>query len=486
MVDFFKNYYCITFLRLSELIEMIFIKTQKLRQLNLIVVSLILIHLTQHDAYSALENIPQGLISHSGKRQPIPQEILDNPYVTGFLILDGWQYLEPQEGVYDWSHVDSELSRAQAHGKVVRLALHIGGDDVPAWIMQDYPNIKQIAFTKNGSQQWIPAYWDPGYIQLKIRFYKALGARYKDHPAIFALPVSMADPNTGDWSFRISDELEEQSHRDAAFSEQVFIDAYKRLIDAAMNAYGNKPAVTAVGPLPRELVSDQYYAVHTVLDYAYVNYPERLIVAKGALNASTPQPTIASNLNIWQTIYNYRPFVAAQFVWQVSRDSEYQMNGGVPYTGAEAPDVLKRAFEAGKSYDLIWIEPWKQDFLNPALEPTMIYGADLLTTPTTPENVTATNITDNQITLNWQASYDIVGVTGYNIYRNGSLIGNVNNSTYTDTGLAANTNYSYQIEAFDNLENMSVKSLVLNVTTAGSSGKLPLPPTNLRILLDRR
>ena len=441
---------------------------------------LILIPTTQ-PAYSALEDIPQGLISHSGNRQPIPQKILDNPYVTGFLILDGWQNLEPQEGVYDWSHIDSELARAQAHGKIVRLALHIGGDDAPAWIMQNYPEIKQIAFTKNDVQKWVPAYWDPTYINLKVRFYQSLGARYKNHPAIFALPVSMADPNTGDWSFRISDELEEQSHRDAGFSEQTFIDAYKKLIDAAMNAYGNKLAETAVGPLPRQLVSDQYHAVHTVLDYAHANYPERLIAAKGALNANTPQPGIATNLGLWQTIYDYRPLVAAQFVWSVSRDPEYKMNGRVPYSEAEASNVLKQAFEVGKSYDLQWIEPWKDDLLNPDLESTMIYGADLLTTPTIPDDITATDVTDNQITLNWQASYDIVGVIGYNVYRNGSLIGNVSEATYTDTGLTAKTNYSYEIEAYDNLGNVSAKSEVLNVIRS-----IPLPPTNLKILQIRQ
>ena len=52
--------------------------------------------------------------------------------------------------------------------------------------------------------------------------------------------------------------------------------------------------------------------------------------------------------------------------------------------------------------------------------------------------------------LNWNASTDNVGVTGYRVYRGGTEIGSVGTTTsYTDTTVAGATTYSYTVRAFD-------------------------------------
>ena len=42
--------------------------------------------------------------------------------------------------------------------------------------------------------------------------------------------------------------------------------------------------------------------------------------------------------------------------------------------------------------------------------------------PTAPQNVTATNITENSADINWEASSDNVGVTGYKLYIDGTNV----------------------------------------------------------------
>ena len=103
--------------------------------------------------------IPQGIFSTSSNGTPIPQSILENPSVTGFLIHDSWASIEYQEDTYDWAHLDSEIARAAAHDKLVRLAVHIGGDDVPAWVLND-SSIKLIfEYDKvSGDKYWVPAF----------------------------------------------------------------------------------------------------------------------------------------------------------------------------------------------------------------------------------------------------------------------------------------------------------------------------------------
>lgn len=65
--------------------------------------------------------------------------------------------------------------------------------------------------------------------------------------------------------------------------------------------------------------------------------------------------------------------------------------------------------------------------------------------------------------LSWGASTDNVGVTGYNIYRNGSKVGTSPSTSYVDTGLTPSASYSYVIKAFDAAGNESAPSTSITV-----------------------
>jgi len=66
-------------------------------------------------------------------------------------------------------------------------------------------------------------------------------------------------------------------------------------------------------------------------------------------------------------------------------------------------------------------------------------GGGDTTAPSTPTGLAATNTTSSSTTLNWTSSTDNVGVTGYDVYRNGTQIASTNSTSYTDAGLSAST-----------------------------------------------
>ncbi|WP_106791535.1 T9SS type A sorting domain-containing protein [Aquimarina sp. Aq78] len=101
--------------------------------------------------------------------------------------------------------------------------------------------------------------------------------------------------------------------------------------------------------------------------------------------------------------------------------------------------------------------------------------------PSTPSNLTASNVTQNTIDLSWVASTDNVGVTGYDIYQGNTVIGTITTTTYQAIGLTANTAYSFKIKAKDAAGNESAASNTLNVTTAGASSTYDV---KLRITFD--
>jgi hypothetical protein len=84
--------------------------------------------------------------------------------------------------------------------------------------------------------------------------------------------------------------------------------------------------------------------------------------------------------------------------------------------------------------------------------------------PTIPTNLSASPVSPTQFNLTWTASTS-VGVTGYNIYRNGTLLGTSTTNAYSDTGLTPATYYTYTVSAYDAAGNVSALSSAVKHTT---------------------
>ncbi|MGH7158349.1 MAG: fibronectin type III domain-containing protein [Candidatus Saccharimonadales bacterium] len=95
------------------------------------------------------------------------------------------------------------------------------------------------------------------------------------------------------------------------------------------------------------------------------------------------------------------------------------------------------------------------------------------TAPSVPLNLVASAVSDTQINLSWDASSDNIGVTGYKVYRDGVEVGSASSNAYQDTGLNAETTYSYTIKAFDAAGNLSAESAPATATTQAPPDTAP-------------
>lgn len=96
------------------------------------------------------------------------------------------------------------------------------------------------------------------------------------------------------------------------------------------------------------------------------------------------------------------------------------------------------------------------------------------TPPTIPQNLSGIAVSSSEIALTWDASSDIGGgvVAGYNVYRNGGLIGSTTTAlNFSDSGRTAETLFVYNVTALDDSGNESAFSNDAQVTTLG-----PPPP----------
>ncbi|MNJ38657.1 Chitinase A1 precursor [compost metagenome] len=96
-------------------------------------------------------------------------------------------------------------------------------------------------------------------------------------------------------------------------------------------------------------------------------------------------------------------------------------------------------------------------------------GSDTMA-PTAPVGLNVTGKTATTVSLNWEASSDNVGVTGYEVYSGSSLIAEVSETTAVVSGLAPNKAYTFSVKAKDAAGNISLASNSVDVTTAPSDG----------------
>jgi len=93
------------------------------------------------------------------------------------------------------------------------------------------------------------------------------------------------------------------------------------------------------------------------------------------------------------------------------------------------------------------------------------------TPPSVPAGVSAVATSPFSVGVAWSASTDDVGVTGYDVLRNGVVIGSVDGATtsYTDGSTLPSTTYGYTVRARDAANNVSAQSASAPVTTPAAA-----------------
>src|SRR5947199_86946 len=85
--------------------------------------------------------------------------------------------------------------------------------------------------------------------------------------------------------------------------------------------------------------------------------------------------------------------------------------------------------------------------------------------PATPSGLAASAVTSTSLTLSWRPATDNVGVTGYRVYCNGTLLFPSTSTSVDITDLLAGRTCAFTIAAFDAAGNVSALSAPLSVTT---------------------
>ena len=414
-------------------------------------------------AEATVPPIPKGIFSMPPAGPNGFQDlILNDPRIVGLDVGGKWPNIETTEGVYDWSSIDSELAKAEAHGKKVLLGISSGGINVPDWLLANYPDIQTFTFIDDnpyhstyGQELTIPVFWDPIFLAKKIALIQAAGAHFAAHSSIVVVGCEFANATTVDWNIPNADE-DIVNWRAAGYTTELMVNAGEMIIDATMAAFPNQNVTMAINRGAGDLDPTQDYLAETVVNYATTTYG-RFITAKYSLCANNPDPTVDTALFNWQVLFDQCPNVAGQMLWRVSGDNTYRMNGGIP---GDPAVVLLNAITHGAHYGAQFQEIYECDFEDATLSAIIDFANYLLTVtpggdppPAAPSNLNATAGGAYLINLAW--SDNAINELGYRIESKIGATGTYellttlgpNTTSATFTSLTEGTQYYFRVQA---------------------------------------
>ncbi len=303
----------------------------------------------------AASTIPQGVFCLLPAGARCGDNVLNNTDVMGLAIRQTWADLEPVEGQYNWSFLDSEVARASAAGKVVllRILTQIGK---PAWVMTAVtaPGGSFFHFDEDGVTTTIPVFWDPTFLAKKTAMIAALGAHFGQNSAVKVVAVNFANANSEDWSVpHTPDDIAQWTS--VGYTSQKMLEAGKAIIDAAMKAFPTQFITLAVAG-DGNLDADVSYVARNAIAAARASWPGRLIVQKNCLAAKNP-PAPGTG-TVFDVLWESQPQVAGQMLAAAAGDTTYRDNDGVP---DDASNILHRTIDIGVGYGMKYIEIYQKD-----------------------------------------------------------------------------------------------------------------------------
>jgi hypothetical protein len=310
--------------------------------------------------------VPRGVFSISGAGQAVGPTTLANPDVLGISVRQDWADLEPTEGNFGWTFLDSETAKVAAAGKQVLLRIGTQSGK-PAWVTTAIQNAggQFFTFDDNGVQTTIPVFWDPTFLAKKKAMIAAVGAHFTNNPTVTIVAASFANATSEDWNVPHT-AVDIQNWLAVGYTTAKLLDAGKQIIDATMAAYPNQYVTLAiggnghVGPNGSNLDPTATYAAENAIATAHTSWPGRLIVQINSLATVNP-PAPGTDGSAWQVLWNNQPNVAAQMVWFCYDDSTYRCNGWVP---GDPVTVLTQCANIAFSYGLNYIEVYQRDVVN--------------------------------------------------------------------------------------------------------------------------
>jgi len=220
----------------------------------------------------------------------------------------------------------------------------------------------------------------------------------------------------------------------------------------------------------------------TVTTYSYDNTGNRQQVVVQFQDHTPPNPPTA--LTATAQSYSW-----IQLNWTTSHDvgggpvASYKIyRGGTNIGSVSGPPYNDQGLLANTPYTYVVsaVDPSNNESTgNPSASATTPPAPDT-TPPSVPQNLVGTAVSGTWVNLTWTASTDTggSGLAGYEVFRNGGLIGSSSVASYSDQSATSAATYTYQVRAYDGAGNRSgLSNQVVVITPDTVAPSAPGNPT---------
>jgi len=167
------------------------------------------------DTVRVLKNPHKGWYHHLLDNSIDRYKIKDEQIFRSFPGMDhlylrlAWSFLEPEEGQYDWRHIDEVVEKYVPLGYHIAFRItsketgtfpasvgqELGGVQyaTPTWVPK--AGAKGTVAEYNGIKSWVPVWDDPVYLDKLDQFQKAFAARYDGQPWVSYIDIG----SIGEW-----------------------------------------------------------------------------------------------------------------------------------------------------------------------------------------------------------------------------------------------------------------------------------------------
>ncbi|MGE5532567.1 MAG: DUF4832 domain-containing protein, partial [Bacteroidota bacterium] len=176
-----------------------------------------------------------------------------------------WSAVNPQPGVYTFDEYFKPMLDfwVTQQGKrfafrVMSQSMHSRGQVTPQWVFdQGVPGVQHVAL--NGKPQTDPVFWDDRYLDAQCQFIRKLGEYFADKPG----PEFVDIGGIGEWGEMHLARWTSQQLEQTGFTQAKYARAYRRMIDAYVQAFPHTQIFLNVGGQDHQSIND-YAAIRGV------------------------------------------------------------------------------------------------------------------------------------------------------------------------------------------------------------------------------
>jgi hypothetical protein len=310
-----------------------------------------------------------------------------NPNVAGLTFRTSWADVEPAEGDFVWTKLDTVFDNAEKNSKWVELVL-IPGFGTPAWAVQ---GVQTATFgvkygPDKGEDLLLPLPWDQTYLNRWFALLKAVSARYQNRPSFIKIAADGPTSITAEMSLPNAPadlctwvKVGYSSDRLIGAWKQVFAN-YAQIFPRqyfSLALYPPPPIVSTTGcdngnPTKTDH-SESQRVPGVIVGLGADNYPKQFVLQANGLTAAKEDP---SNSGGYDLVKSYSGKIVLGFQLTTSAIM-HPANMGDP-DGATA---LQKSLQKGVDAHAQFLEVYEPDVLSADAQSVLAKFASALTPP---------------------------------------------------------------------------------------------------------